>query len=325
MQVQLTNDPKAFRAREWDALAGADPEGTFFHTPEFLKTWWEEFHPGGRLLLAFVEEGAEAVAACGFEIRDDLLCFLGGFDVTDYMGPVGAPGVEDAAAKELVRALGAEPWTRADLAGLPEDGRWLPALARAFEAAGMRVEIGDDGVTPLLDLPPTFEDYEAMLPSKHRHEMRRKHRRLERDAGEIELHRTTRENLDHHLDRFIEWHRSSEGAKGKFMHAGMEIFFRHLGHDFAYPGPFRLTYIQAGGVVMAGAISFRFGDAEYLYNSAYDHAHRALAPGMVLIAEMIREAVGDGLSRFDLLKGDLDYKYRFGARARAVKRLLVSR
>jgi CelD/BcsL family acetyltransferase involved in cellulose biosynthesis len=326
MQVELTDDPQAFRAGEWDALVETDPEGTFFHTPEFLKTWWEEFHPGGHLQLAFVSGDAGLVAACGFEVRDELLCFLGGFDVTDYMGPVAVAGTEDAVAKELVAAIsGVDHWNRADLAGLPEDGRWLPALARAFEAAGMTVETGDDGVTPLLDLPATFEEYEATLHSKARHEMRRKRRRLERDAGEVRLVHTTRQNLDEHLDRFIAWHRGSGGPKGNFMVTGMEIFFRHLGHDFVEPGPFRLTFIEAGGVPMAGAISFRYKDAVYLYNSAFDHEHRALAPGMVLIAEMIREAIEAGVGRFDLLKGDLEYKYRFGPRPRAVKRLRVTR
>lgn len=326
MRVELTDDPAAFRIPGWGALALADPEGTFFHTPEFLKTWWEEFHPGGHLRIALVHDGEELVAACAFEEREDRLVFLGGFDVTDYLGPVGIPGVEDAAAKALVDALwsnGSRP--RAVLAGLPGDGRWLPALTTAFEAAGSGVAREDDGVTPLIDLPSTFEAYEASLPSKLRHEMRRKARRLEREAGAYRLVDTTRENLEENLDRFIAWHRASEGSKGKFMVAGMELFFRHLGNDFVAPGPFRLTFIEAAGEPMAGAIAFRFGSALYLYNSAYDHRHRALAPGMVLVAEMIRKAIEEGVGRFDLLKGDLEYKYRFGSRPREIVRLVVTR
>jgi CelD/BcsL family acetyltransferase involved in cellulose biosynthesis len=46
---------------------------------------------------------------------------------------------------------------------------------------------------------------------------------------------------------------------------------------------------------------------------------------MVLVAENIREAIEDGCSAFDLLKGDYGYKYRFGPSPRAVKRLLVTR
>ncbi len=185
--------------------------------------------------------------------------------------------------------------------------------------------MGADGVTPLLDLPETFEAYEATLSSKHRHEMRRKRRRLERDAGPFRLVHTTPETLQPNLDRFIELHKASEGPKGKFMVPGMEQFFRDLAGDLVDPGPFRLVFIEVLGELMAGAVFFRSKDAVYLYNSAFDHAHRELAPGMVLIAELIRSSIEEGLSRFDLLKGDLEYKYRFGARPRPVKRLLVTR
>jgi CelD/BcsL family acetyltransferase involved in cellulose biosynthesis len=266
------------------------------------------------------------VAVAAFDVREGMLQFLGGFDVTDYMGPVGLPGVEEPVAAALVDAIaGLDGWSRADLAGLPSDGRWLPALAGAFEGAGMRTAVEEDGITPLLDLPGSFEAYLATLSSKHRHEMRRKARRLERDAGPFELVPTTRANTDAHLDRFFELHRSSEGPKGRFMVAGMEMFFRHLAHDFLEPGPFRLTFVRAAGELMAGAVWFRHKDSVSLYNSAFDHAHRALAPGMVLVAELIREAIEDGVARFDLLKGDLEYKYRFGARPRPVRRLLVAR
>ena len=46
---------------------------------------------------------------------------------------------------------------------------------------------------------------------------------------------------------------------------------------------------------------------------------------MVLVAEDIREAIEDHCSVFDFLKGDYEYKYRFGARKRLVRRLVVSR
>ena len=46
---------------------------------------------------------------------------------------------------------------------------------------------------------------------------------------------------------------------------------------------------------------------------------------MVLVAEDIRLAIEDGCHRMDFLKGDYSYKYRFGARRRHVRRLVVER
>jgi len=46
---------------------------------------------------------------------------------------------------------------------------------------------------------------------------------------------------------------------------------------------------------------------------------------MVLVAEDIRIAIEGGCSGFDMLKGEYDYKYRFGAHPRPIKRLAISR
>ena len=127
------------------------------------------------------------------------------------------------------------------------------------------------------------------------------------------------------LDRFVELHRMSEGPKGVFMVPGMEIFFRRLGEAFCAAGAFRLTFIDVGGQLAAGTIGFEFGKTSSLYNSAFDRTWGNLAPGMVLVGEDIRLAIGSGCELFDLLKGDYAYKYRFGAVPRAIKRLVVTR
>lgn len=155
--------------------------------------------------------------------------------------------------------------------------------------------------------------------------MRRKTRKLEAEAGEYRLVESTSETLVADLDRFVELHRSSEGPKGVFLQPGMEIFFRRLGEAFLPDRVFRLAFVEAGGTKLAGTIGFVCNATYYLYNSAFDHAWGHLAPGMVLVAEDIRVAIGEGCRGFDLLKGDYAYKYRFGARRRAVKRLLVER
>jgi CelD/BcsL family acetyltransferase involved in cellulose biosynthesis len=330
MRIVFSDDGRDFQRRGWRELVEADPSGTFFQTPEYLKLYWEEF--GDRpesLLLAFAEDddGAQ-IGAVAFERIGSTLRFLGGTEVTDYMGPVGLPERQGAVAKELWTALvGREDWRDADLRGLPEDGPWLGLLAEAAASLGLEVEIADDqnGVAPFLALPETWEAYLEGLPAKLRHEIKRKAKKLEAETGPYRIVTATRERLHALLDRFVELHRLSEGPKGVFMQPGMEIFFRRLGEAFGPPGIFRLTFIEVGGQLAAGTIGFEFGGTFLLYNSAFDRTWGALAPGMVLVGEDIRLAIEDGCRAFDLLKGDYQYKYRFGAVPRAVKRLVVTR
>jgi CelD/BcsL family acetyltransferase involved in cellulose biosynthesis len=330
VDIVFSEDPRDFARRDWSSLVTADPAGTFFHTPQYLKLYWEEFgREPDHLLFAFAEEDGAQVGAVAFERIGSTLRFLGGTDVTDYLGPVALPDVQPTVAKELFAALARlDGWTDADLHGLPVDREWLGLLAEAAEAQGNAVEIADEenGVAPFLALPGSYEEYLALLPAKLRHEIKRKARRLEAEIGPWHICLATQERLEDDLDRFVELHRTSEGPKGVFMRPGMEIFFRRLGEEFLPRGIFNLTFIEVEEHrKLAGTIGFRFEGTYYLYNSAFDRAYQAASPGMVLVAEDIRIAIEGGCSVFDMLKGDYAYKYRFGAVPRIVKRLAVTR
>ena len=330
VRVVSSEDPRDFQRRDWNDLVLADPAGTIFHTPEFLKLYWEEFgEEPGHLLLLFGEDPAGAqVAAAAFELSGDTLRFLGGTEVTDYQGPVGEPAAREGFARSLWRALGErDDWRRADLRGLPQDSPWLPALRDAASGSGWTVEETEDqnGVAPYLDLAADWEGYLASIPSKLRHEIRRKAKRLEAEAGPYRIESATAESLLPFLDRFVELHRKSEGPKGVFMVPGMEIFFRRLGETLCERGVFRLTFVRLGEELAAGTIGFRFRGTFSLYNSAFDRDWQHVSPGMVLVAEEIRLAIEDGCERVDFLKGDYAYKYRFGAHRRHVRRLVVER
>ena len=43
MPVEWSDDPRAFASADWTPVAEADPEASVFHTPAFLKLYWEEF------------------------------------------------------------------------------------------------------------------------------------------------------------------------------------------------------------------------------------------------------------------------------------------
>ena len=326
MPVDWTRDPVAFTDPTWSSLVEADPEATIFHTPRFLEMYQEELGTHEKLEVAAVRVQGEVVAMAGFALEGDRLAWLGGFDVTDYMGPVGPPQHRQTAATELMVAVAdRDDWRQADLAGLPESGPWLGPLTEGARRAGLSVRAELDDVAPGLDLPDSFDMYLAGLPSKLRHEIRRKGRRLREVYPEAHVVDAGVDTVETALDRFTELHRASAGAKGRFMVPDMELFFRRLADAFVSDGTMRLSFLEAGDERLATAVGFRFRDRFFLYNSAYDHRLAKLSPGMVLVAELIREAIEEGRSRFDLLKGDLGYKYRFGAKPRRVCRLLLDR
>ena len=190
MKIVFSEDGRDFQRRGWAELVEADPSGTFFHTPDYLKLYWEEF--GERpehLLLAFAEEddGAQ-VGAVAFERIGGILRFLGGTEVTDYMGPVGpwwSGGRREGAVggAPSVGGLG--------LCGPPGAAR-RPSLAAAARGgrrgAGPRVESRWIRTASHRSWRyPGVGRLSRVLPAKLRHEIRRKAKKLEAEAGPVRI------------------------------------------------------------------------------------------------------------------------------------------
>src|SRR5947208_4854623 len=237
MRVVFSEDARDFQRRDWTDLARVDPAGTIFHRPAFLKLYWEEFgETPDHLLLTFAEdEDGRQVAAVAFERMDDTLRFLGGTEVTDYMGPVGEPSTQTQVAKELWAALvQRDDWRSADLRGLAEDRPWLGLLREAANDEGLVVREEDDqnGIAPFLSLPPTWDGYLESLPAKLRHEIRRKAKKLEAEAGPFRIIVADPDSHEALLDRFGEIHRMSERAQGWVIGAGREVLFGPLAAAF---------------------------------------------------------------------------------------------
>ena len=108
------------------------------------------------------------------------------------------------------------------------------------------------------------------------------------------------------------------------MDASMATFFREVAEGFLASGRLRLAFLSAQGVDVAAVFQFRTDGAFLLYNSGYDPKLRAANPGLVLIARSIGQAIVEGCSEYDFLRGTERYKYDLGGVDRVVYRLTVS-
>jgi CelD/BcsL family acetyltransferase involved in cellulose biosynthesis len=129
----------------------------------------------------------------------------------------------------------------------------------------------------VLPLDRGWDDYLARLESKHRHELRRKMRRLEREYPDAGVRTATRATLESDLETFVDMHRGAQGRKGHFMRAGIETFFRRVAHAFIESGWLRLDLLEVDGRALASTFSFELDGRFYLYNSAYEPEARRLA------------------------------------------------
>ena len=327
--------PADLRA-DWQLLLDEDPNATVFHGPRYLGVWASTLGAGTPVRIHSVHRDGRLIGvvpdandlAGGVAGPEEIRRFQGGTEVTDYLGPVSRRedryDVADAYVANLVEDVD---WDEFVAGGLPEDSGWPDAFRSAFRVHELPVleDVLED-VCPVVDLPGSGEDYFAQLPGRTRQELTRKTRKLARDAGEIDLVQVSPDEVVGRLDAFLDQAAEAVPEKaGFFRRPEMHDWFKALASEFVDDDVFRLHELYVGGLLAASTVSLVRGEHWGLYNSAFDPALGSLAPGMVMITLLIDRAADEGYTRFDLLRGDEAYKYRFGAQDRQLRRISVAR
>ena len=100
-------------------------------------------------------------------------------------------------------------------------------------------------------------------------------------------------------------------------------FFYDVAQVLQDQGWLQLVFVEMDGEKAASLLNFDYGGSILVYNSGYDPARfYHLSPGIIVTARSIEHAIALGREKFDFLRGDEVYKYRFGAQDTEVRRLV---
>jgi len=332
MTLIIHDSPAAFeRLRpEWNRLVRASAFDNLFMTWEWQTTWWRYLGPGDLYLLE-VREGDDLLGIVPLYLEETSLGerrfnLVGCIEVSDYLDVIARRGAERDVLKALLDfLLGADapPWDVMDLCNLPQVSlthQLLPEMARE---RGVTVQRTLEDVCPIIELPDTWEAYLAALSKKDRHEIRRKIRRLQREASFRWSRVASAEELPAAVETFVALHRASSQEKHHFMDEQMAGFFRAAAEVLHARGWLWLSLLEVDGNPAAGLWSFDYADRIWVYNSGFDPRYMRLSVGVVATALGIRDAIEAGRAIFDFMQGAEPYKYRFGAKDTEIIRVLL--
>lgn len=300
-------------------LVEADPNRHFFALPEWNRAWWEEFGANKRLfVLSFLDPEPVGLAALVLDLTDRgvRVRFLGGDDLTDYLGPLALSDeylqpIADSIVSFMLDELPG--WIYFEAKCLPVPFGFAERLVESADRQGLSFQLEQHEVTAVLRLPSSFDEYLTQLSPRRRHELRRKLRRFNESFPDHAVTTATQETLMGDVLSFVDMHRGSEGLKGKFMAPERATFFARVAQAFQPKGLLSLDFLESAGERLAAAFSFRYDGAFYLYNSAYETSAKEVSPGLALAAFLIQRSIEEGLVRFDFLRGPERYKFDLGA------------
>lgn len=314
-------------AAEWDALAQRSSTNTPFQTLAYQRAWWRHLGRGALHVLAVRRDDA-LIGIAPLMIEDGRVQFNGSKEETDYLdllaAPNDAPDVWQAVFDWLFRPE-APAWSVLDLYNVPADSSTRPLVAQHAAARGLPCNESLAEVCPLIALPASFDAYLEQVDGKQRREIQRKLRRALGAEARLEVI-SDPQMLPAAVDDFLALLQQSTPEKQAWLNPGRASVFHAVAEAALAAGTLELLFVTVEGTRAAALFNFAYNGRFYVYNSglAPDSFH-ALSLGVVISAQAIERAIALGAHTFDFLRGNEEYKYRFGAQDSELFRLVVQR
>ncbi|HZU86271.1 MAG TPA: GNAT family N-acetyltransferase [Anaerolineaceae bacterium] len=212
-------------------------------------------------------------------------------------------------------------WGALHLHNLLEDSPSLLPLQAVAGSLGWRAETERLEHCPYIPLPGDWETYLAGIDKKQRHEIRRKMRRAEESGAEVRWYvASDPAALEGEIEDCLRL-MANDPEKETFLTPPMKEALRALMRCAFEAGCLHLAFLTINGEKAAMYLSFDYLNRLWIYNSGLDRRFMEYSPGWVLLGNLLQWANEQKRSEFDFMRGDEDYKYRFGAVDRFIVRI----
>jgi CelD/BcsL family acetyltransferase involved in cellulose biosynthesis len=336
MNFSVHKDFSEFSAEAWNALVEQSIADTPFSRYEYLREWWQTLGGGewpresAELLLVSASENDQLMGIAPLFIADyhdqHALMLVGSIEISDYLDLIVREQDLTHFLSELLDFLSssqAGKWSALDWYNLPDTSPTLAALKAEAEKRGWDHHEEIYRPTPRIPLNGSFEEYLARIDKKQRHEIRRKMRRAAESEKNVRFTIVNgTENIDSEINAFFDLMVQDSG-KEDFLHPAMREQMTVTIQNAHKYGYLWLAFLEVDGVKTAASLNFDYKNKLWGYNSGVSREHMELSPGWVLLAHTIQWCCDNGRYEFDFMRGDEEYKYRFGGVNQHVMRVKI--
>jgi len=203
-------------------------------------------------------------------------------------------------------------WSGLDWYNLPDSSPTLAALKAESAQRGWTHLEEMYRPTPRIALNGSFDEYLSRVEKKQRHEIKRKMRRAEASERGVRWYISDLDDVESEIDSFLGLMEHDEDKAG-FLHDAMREQMKAIIHTAHKNGWLWLAFLEADGQRIAANLNFDYNNKLWGYNAGVNRDFMDISPGWVLLGYVLQWACENNRSEFDFMRGDEDYKYRFGA------------
>lgn len=305
----------------WNAIVSCETRYSVFSTWEWAYCWWRHYaESSDELYLVKLEvDGQLCGLAPFYRHRDNgkagsatsiLLLGTGGKEwdeVTSvYLDLIVRDEFRATFVELLVEHFRQDPnWNTLELLDLDPDSVLHRELLPRLRSTGLLYVVKDCGYSFPIPLDDCFEEYLARLSKNRRKAIRQNRARFERAGNLSQVALTDSADVDWFLDILRKLHlHKHDGDRGDsaFTSDRFVEFHRELLARLVPGNIVDLRVVCLDGRPISVLYNYRFGNRIYSYQSG--HRYARWSPGLLADTYAIAEACEQGISGYDLLKGE---------------------
>jgi CelD/BcsL family acetyltransferase involved in cellulose biosynthesis len=321
----------------WDHLQSVTPESTFFHSLDWLQTYWKHYGARQQLKVLVSRTAGEVTGIVPLVVRRERTKIGGLRFLTyplDYWGSFYSPLAADryaclAAGLDYLKGC-RRTWDLLELRWLGSNPTDCQRTAETLIAAGHNPSRCLVDQSAVVHLPPTWQGYLAQRTSKWRNNLKRWQRKTQ-DLGELTYLRyrpAGGDDGDPRWDLFdacvtiaqSSWQSTSPDGT-TLSHDSIQGFLREAHAAAAARGSVDLNLLYLDGKPVAFGYNYVYQQRLFGMRIGYDPAVKACGAGNLLYTHMIEDSCQRGDLSFDLGPGSLECKQQFLSEVLPIYRL----
>ena len=327
--TEINKNSQFFKLKyKWNELLERSVNNNIFLTWEWCSTYWKHYGKGKKLIILSIEKNNDEIVAIA-PLKQSNYRFLNlfGYNIIEPIG-CGLTDYNDFLLKErkveylklFIKYLyGHHEWDFIYLSDIPETSIILDYLPKIFEFV-QTLELEKGVICPYISIPNFSDVFIKNLSKSFRYNLSRQMRRLKKNYNKVDVKRydefsTVKESMkvffELHQQRWI-----SKGMPGIFSYDEARNFHLDVAKIFADKDWLGLYFLIVDEKPIASLYGFEYNQKMYLYLGGFDVDFSQYSPSNLLLLELIKKCIQNGITEIDFMRGSEQHKFKWGSNYR---------
>ncbi len=239
--------------------------------------------------------------------------------LSDYLDIISAREYEDRTAEALTSYFSAFKYffDEIDLQNISNDSFIFTKLLPLLQKNEFNIEMKRSDICPRLNVPESFDNFITAVKSNTRRRLKQALKNVE-DGSSCRIEDVNLKSFVSSFQSLRQLHQkrwNEIGYPGLFTDERVGKFQNEVNNEFLKRGWLWFKILRVDHKIIAARLGFKFNNRVYDYLSGFDSvpSSASLRPGLILILDMIKDAVGWSLQVVDFLRGAEEYKFELSS------------